>query len=53
MILSLIKKKMKNINKKYIKILDLVDHANGRKEFVNLLKKATYLKAQIEDIKAS
>ena len=44
---------MKNINKKYSKLMYLVDHANGRKEFVNYLKKASYLKAQIEDIKAS
>ena len=28
----------------------LVDHASGRKEFISLLKKATYLKAEIEDI---
>tara|TARA_B100000963_G_scaffold231129_1_gene201696 strand:+ start:118 stop:252 length:135 start_codon:yes stop_codon:yes gene_type:complete len=42
---------MKKLNKKYFKLLHLVNHANGRKEFVSLLKKATYLKAEIEDIK--
>ena len=42
---------MKKISKKYFKLMDLVDHANGRKEFVSLLKKASYLKAEIEAIK--
>tara|TARA_B100000212_G_scaffold245717_1_gene187609 strand:+ start:468 stop:605 length:138 start_codon:yes stop_codon:yes gene_type:complete len=41
---------MKKINKKYFKLMYLVDHASGRKEFISLLKKATYLKAEIEDI---
>tara|TARA_Y100000589_G_scaffold250670_1_gene238783 strand:- start:335 stop:469 length:135 start_codon:yes stop_codon:yes gene_type:complete len=44
---------MKKINKKYIKLLDLVDQANGRKEFLSLLKKASYLKAEIEEIKVA
>ena len=41
---------MKKINKKYFKLMNLVDHAKGRKEFVSLLKKASSLKAEIEDI---
>ena len=41
---------MKKINKKFFKIMDLVDHANGRKEFISLLKKASSLKAEVEDI---
>ena len=44
---------MKKINKKYSKLLDLVEHANGRKEFVSLLKKASYLKGVIEDFKVA
>ena len=44
---------MKKVNKKYFKLMDLVDHANGRKEFVSLLKKASCLKAEIEDIKVA
>ena len=52
-ILGLVKKKMKKIDKKYFKLMDLVDNANGRKEFVSLLKKASYLKAEIEDIKVA
>tara|TARA_B100000963_G_C22487014_1_gene607402 strand:+ start:288 stop:422 length:135 start_codon:yes stop_codon:yes gene_type:complete len=44
---------MKKINKKYFKLMDLVDHANGRKEYISLLKKATYLKSKIDDIKAA
>jgi len=44
---------MKKINKKYFKLMDLVDHANGRKEFISLLRKASYLKAEIEDIKVA
>ncbi len=42
---------MKKINKKYIKLLDLVDNTYGRKEFLSLLKKVSYLKAEIEEIK--
>ena len=41
---------MKKINKKYFKLMNLVDHAIGRKEFVSLLKKASYLKAENEYI---
>ena len=52
-ILGLIKKKMKKINKKYSKLMNLVDHASGRKEFISLLKKAAYLQAEIEDIKVA
>ena len=52
-ILGLIKKKMKRINKKYFKLMHLVEHANGRKEFISLLKKASYLKSEIEDIKVA
>ena len=44
---------MKKINKKYYKLMDLVDNANGRKEFVSLLKKASYLKAEIEHFKVA
>jgi len=44
---------MKKINKKYFKLMYLVDHANGRKEFISLLKKASSLKEKIEDIKVA
>ena len=44
---------MKRINKKYFKLMDLIEHANGRKEFISLLKKASYLKSEIEDIKVA
>ena len=44
---------MKRINKKYFKLMHLVEHANGRKEFISLLKKASYLKSEIEDIKVA
>ena len=44
---------MKKISKKYSKLMDLVDHAYGRKEFLSLLKKASYLKLEIEDIKVA
>jgi len=52
-ILGLIKKKMKKINKKYSKLMNLIDHTSGRKEFISLLKKASYLQAEIEDIKVA
>ena len=52
-ILGLIKKKMKRINKKYFKLMHLAENANGRKEFVSLLKKASYLKVEIDNIKTA
>ena len=42
---------MNNIKKKYTQIMDQVDHAKGRKEFVSLLKKATKLKAIFDEVK--
>ena len=44
---------MKKINKKYQKLMDLVNNANGRKEFVSLLKKVSYLKTEFEHIKVA
>tara|TARA_B100000212_G_scaffold318132_1_gene274306 strand:+ start:486 stop:620 length:135 start_codon:yes stop_codon:yes gene_type:complete len=44
---------MKKINKKYSKLMNLIDHTSGRKEFISLLKKASYLQAEIEDIKVA
>ena len=52
-ILGKIKKKMKKINKKYFHLMELVDQANGRKEFISLLKKVTQIKTKNDDVKAA
>tara|TARA_Y100000589_G_scaffold214704_1_gene202533 strand:+ start:2968 stop:3102 length:135 start_codon:yes stop_codon:yes gene_type:complete len=44
---------MKKINKKYFHLMELVDQANGRKEFISLLKKVTQIKTKNDDVKAA
>ena len=39
---------MKTINKKYVELINLAENANGRKEVVSLLKKASKLKSMSE-----
>ena len=38
----------REISKRYSELINEVDHANGRKEIVGLLKKAAKLKSKIE-----
>ena len=40
----------RDITKKYIDLINRVECANGRKEFVSLLKKAAKLKSKIDII---
>ena len=40
---------MKKINKKYAEIMRQADNAVGRKEVVNLLKKAAMIKSKFEE----
>ena len=44
---------MKKINKRYSKLMEQVYSAQGRKEFISLLKKTSKLKLFIDNAKAA